>query len=75
MRPKTINPDEFSSSLKNPGPGAYETYKTITDKGKLFVSKYHSSGCTTFNPAHSKRFNTRDTMNVPGPGHYSYRSV
>ena len=35
MRPKTTNPgiifieDEFTTALKNPGPGQYEKYETI----------------------------------------------
>lgn len=57
MRPKTANPgnlylliDEITTIKKNPGPGAYENYETIKDKGNLFVSKYKSSGATTINP-------------------------
>jgi len=42
--------------LKNPGPGHYEKYETVTDKGKVFVSKFKSSGCTVINPSSSKRF-------------------
>jgi hypothetical protein len=57
MRPKTLNPEEFTTALKNPGPGAYKAYETMTPKGKLFLSKFHSSGATTINPPHSKRFN------------------
>jgi hypothetical protein len=57
MRPKTLNPEEFTTALKNPGPGAYKAYETMTPKGNLFLSKFHSSGATTINPPRSKRFN------------------
>lgn len=56
MRPKTTNPgiifieDEFTTALKNPGPGQYEKYETIDKKGKYFVSKYNNSCATTINP-------------------------
>ena len=40
MRPKTVNPEEYTSVMKNPGPGKYEKYETIDSKGKYFVSKY-----------------------------------
>jgi hypothetical protein len=40
----------------NPGPGQYEKIETIHKIGKIYISKYRSSGATTINPAHSKRF-------------------
>ena len=39
-----------------PGPGAYESRPTITKEGKMLMSKYRSSGATTFNPPRSARF-------------------
>jgi hypothetical protein len=32
--------EEYTSAIKNPGPGQYEKYETIDSKGKYFVSKY-----------------------------------
>jgi hypothetical protein len=85
MRPKTVNPgpfltsDEFTTAKKNPGPGQYEKYETITPKGKHFVSKFESSGAPSFNPPSSERFFEQKgnclitgTL-VPGPGHYSHQ--
>lgn len=40
------NLDEYTTSLKSPGPGTYEKYETVDKKGKLFLSKFRSSGCT-----------------------------
>jgi len=73
FRPKTLNTDAMTTNLKSPGPGAYDGYKTITDKGFYYVSKYKSSGATTINPR-SGRFNDYNpTKNVPGPGTYDNR--
>jgi len=33
MRKKTINPLEFTTALKSPGPGQYVKLETITPKG------------------------------------------
>ena len=83
MRPKTANPSfviikvSFTTAEKNPGPGQYDKYETVHPTGKLYLSKYQSSGATTFNPSHSKRFLDDDSiLNIaentlqPGPGHY-----
>ena len=43
MCPKTVNPEEYTSAMKNSGPGKYEKYETIDSKGKYFVSKYKGS--------------------------------
>ena len=44
MRPRTVNPEEYTTAVKNPGPGKYEKYETIDNMGKYFVSKYNNSG-------------------------------
>jgi hypothetical protein len=48
----------FSTADLNPGPGSYDKYETIRPVGKIFVSKYKSSGATTIDPANSRRFKT-----------------
>jgi hypothetical protein len=39
------------------GPGAYPILPSINEKGRYVLSRFKSSGATTFNPPHSKRFN------------------
>ncbi len=56
-----------------PGPGAYECRPTITKEGKMLMSKYRSSGATTFNPPRSARFGGEGSKHQPGPGQYSPR--
>jgi hypothetical protein len=51
MRMKTQNERENTTAKINPGPGQYEKVETIKKDGKIFVSKFRSSGCTTINPA------------------------
>lgn len=59
MRPKTANPskyfisDAISTADKNPGPGQYDKYETVQPTGKIYLSKYKSSGAPMINPAHS----------------------
>jgi hypothetical protein len=57
MRPRTVNPEEYTTAVKNPGPGKYEKYETIDTVGNYFVSKFINSGAPQFNPPRSKRFN------------------
>eukprot|EP00828_Plagiopyla_frontata_P032992 TRINITY_DN42891_c0_g1_i1.p2 TRINITY_DN42891_c0_g1~~TRINITY_DN42891_c0_g1_i1.p2 ORF type:complete len:220 (-),score=20.43 TRINITY_DN42891_c0_g1_i1:72-731(-) len=67
MRPKTSNP---KSKERVPGPGSYEPPKGIQQFGNYFISKFLSSGATTFNPPTSQRFKTRKDHS-PGPGAYN----
>ena len=80
MRPRTLNPAEQTTIKINPGPGNYEKIETITKVGKNFISKHRSSGCTTINPACSKRFNNKGYFfnlanKNPGPGLYEKCAV
>uniref|UniRef100_A0A7S3J2Z4 Uncharacterized protein n=1 Tax=Euplotes harpa TaxID=151035 RepID=A0A7S3J2Z4_9SPIT len=56
LRPRTGNMSIVPGSKGVPGPGSYEFKASLTSRGNQFLSKYRSSGATTFNPPQSKRF-------------------
>eukprot|EP00343_Euplotes_focardii_P006018 CAMPEP_0205813010 /NCGR_PEP_ID=MMETSP0205-20121125/17645_1 /ASSEMBLY_ACC=CAM_ASM_000278 /TAXON_ID=36767 /ORGANISM="Euplotes focardii, Strain TN1" /LENGTH=165 /DNA_ID=CAMNT_0053094623 /DNA_START=62 /DNA_END=559 /DNA_ORIENTATION=- len=56
LRPRTGNVGIRLNSKGVPGPGSYEAKATIDARGSHFLSKFKSSGATTFNPPSSKRF-------------------
>ena len=56
FRPRTKDPNTFSTAINNPGPGAYPYYRTINKEGKYHFSKYENSKASVFHPAHSERF-------------------
>eukprot|EP01017_Pseudomicrothorax_dubius_P025273 TRINITY_DN270_c0_g2_i1.p1 TRINITY_DN270_c0_g2~~TRINITY_DN270_c0_g2_i1.p1 ORF type:complete len:286 (-),score=49.84 TRINITY_DN270_c0_g2_i1:118-975(-) len=76
MRPRTNDPNAFTTSKSVPGPGSYPIIPAISKGGKHFYSKYKDSGATTFNPPKSKRFNEENpTKTVPGPGAYDFHAT
>jgi len=60
LRPRTGSMGIRVSSKDIPGPGSYEAKSSITSRGTQFLSKFKSSGATTFNPPSSKRFNNNN---------------
>lgn len=56
LRPRTGNVGIRAGSKGIPGPGSYEFKNSINPRGSQFISKFKSSGATTFNPPSSKRF-------------------
>lgn len=52
IRPRT-NLSDDNVRNKAPGPGAYNVFPLINEKGKYPVSKYKGSGASVFNPATS----------------------
>ena len=74
LRPKTQEVN--SGRIIPPGPGSCillnnidPTSLGINKTGNYFLSKYKSSGVSTFNPKSSIRFK-RALNDVPGPGSY-----
>lgn len=74
LRPRTH--DSHSDRSRSPGPGSC-TFLTNLDPtsfginkiGNYFLSKFKSSGVSTFNPTSSARF--KHSLNkIPGPGSY-----
>jgi len=59
---------------KVPGAGSYPVPSTINERGKYFLSKFRSSGATTFNPPRSKRFPEEAKSQAPGPGMYDIKT-
>ena len=55
LRPRTGNVGIRLNSKGIPGPGSYESKPSINQRGGQFLSKFKSSGATTFNPPTSKR--------------------
>jgi hypothetical protein len=55
LRPRTGNVGIIISSKGIPGPGSYEQKASMTSRGNQYLSKFRSSGATTFNPPSSKR--------------------
>jgi hypothetical protein len=64
-------PEAMTTTKIVPGPGAYSNYDTMTPKGSLYLSKYKSSGASTFAPPHSGRFDSTKEIKIPGPGAYN----
>lgn len=56
LRPRTGNVGILIGSKGIPGPGNYEAKSTLTTRGDQFLSKFKSSGASTFNPPTSKRY-------------------
>jgi hypothetical protein len=52
-----------------PGPGAYESLKTISPDGRYFITKFHDSGSSAL-----KSFANRfpEVKLCPGPGQYEH---
>jgi len=67
---RTQAPEAMTTTKIVPGPGAYPNYETINSKGTYYVSKYKSSGASTFAPPHSERWTDRSKIQIPGPGAY-----
>lgn len=70
LRPRTGNVGIRVGSKGIPGPGSYEFKNSISSKGTQFLSKFKSSGATTFNPPTSKRFKDINKKGQPGPAEY-----
>eukprot|EP00344_Euplotes_crassus_P010609 CAMPEP_0196999210 /NCGR_PEP_ID=MMETSP1380-20130617/4438_1 /TAXON_ID=5936 /ORGANISM="Euplotes crassus, Strain CT5" /LENGTH=256 /DNA_ID=CAMNT_0042416049 /DNA_START=124 /DNA_END=898 /DNA_ORIENTATION=- len=71
LRPRTGTMGIRVSSKGIPGPGSYESKNSITPRGEQFLSKFKSSGASTFNPPSSSRFNGNNNNNLPGPAEYN----
>ena len=71
LRPKTSNGSIFATPKGIPGPGTYESKASMTARGDHYLSKFKSSGATTFNPPSSKRFRDKLDKNLPGPAEYT----
>lgn len=55
LRPRTGNVGIILGSKDVPGPGSYEFKPSLTSRGDQYLSKFRSSGATSFNPPSSKR--------------------
>lgn len=55
-----------------PGPGTYESLKTITTDGKYFFSRFKNSGSTAMKSTEKRFMQTLRSSNVPGPGQYEH---
>jgi hypothetical protein len=63
FRPRTKDPNAYSSSDLTPGPGQYKSYNTINEFGRYVLSKLQNSKASNFNPPHSKRFSISSQYN------------
>lgn len=83
LRPRNGNMGIIPGSKEVPGPGSYEFKPALTSRGLHVLSKFKSSGATTFNPPQSKRYiskldsnlgSRKETENnIPGPAEYTPR--
>ncbi len=61
------------AASNQPGPGAYESPRTISPAGKYFCSNFRDSGSNALRSS-AQRFEP-GYMSVPGPGQYDNRST
>ena len=68
IRPRTVNPHEYTTAKTVPGPGTYALNPTINVYGRYANSKFRASKAGLINPARSVRFKRGRKSKVPGPG-------
>ena len=49
----------YSTAVKNPGPGTYNVQSTINPNGRYILSRFANSGASIISPSTSKRFGPR----------------
>ncbi len=58
--------------LSVPGPGTYDSVKSLSEDGKYYFSRFHDSGSTALRSS-AVRFTKENAIRkVPGPGQYDH---
>ena len=55
-----------------PGPGTYDSAKSMTKDGKYFLSRYKDSGSTALRSSAVRFAKENAIRKVPGPGEYEH---